>query len=176
MSYSLFIYDDGGKTDPIFGAIGEGEVEVVAANKQKLEQINNTHKGGKLSWKEIPLVYRGARQGDIVYSLNPCCRGTVLQLVGLACLVKWDNGNRSIECDLVIEGERQLTEDEILAAMDYAGERVASLHDAQLEHIEAESDYNACIARAKEAGLNDAQAKLVQKYFVRMVLKATGRS
>jgi hypothetical protein len=53
-----------------------------------------------------------------------------------------------------------LTEDEILAAMDYAGEV---------------SNYEAAIAKARASGLNDAQAKLVQKYFVRMVMKFTGR-
>jgi hypothetical protein len=79
---------------------------------------------------------------------------------------------------LKLTDEAVLTEDEILAAMDYAGERVAGLAfcDAQLEDIEEVSNYETAIASAKAAGLNDAQAQLVQKYFVRMVLKATGRA
>jgi hypothetical protein len=70
-----------------------------------------------------------------------------------------------------------LTEDEILAAMDYAGEVVAGLAfcNAQLEELKEVSNYEAAIAKARASGLNDAQAKLVQKYFVRMVMKFTGR-
>lgn len=185
MNTLLFTFTAKGDIDPCFGAVGGitmTEADMLTLHHKELSSMVDVFSPTSPARLKSFMLTDNDKitSGSVVYCSKTFRRGEAYNVTqgAVLCQVSWYNGTRTTEIikQLLIEAApAPLTEDEILAVMDYVGERLATLHDAQLEDIEEESDYIQATTRAKESGLNEAQAKLVQKFFVRMVMKATGR-
>lgn len=108
--------------------------------------------------------YRDGR--EVAPITNACPYDLASISTGLSLMQKTAQENK-------VSAESPLTEEAIIAAMEYAFHLVGGV--IELEDLEEISVYNTAITKAKEAGLSEAQAKLVQAYFAKELCKAVGR-